>query len=112
MANDLRQEMEQMKQFMLRQEDEIVRLKKLSRLEEEDNLSLEGESILGQRFYDIETELSEQKRSTAKITKLCMAAINSLERIEEKPGNYIINAVDMVKYSCVVFQSSLKWMKV
>ena len=86
MANDLRMEMDQMKAFMLRQEDEIARLKKLNRLEEEDNLSLEGESILGQRLYDIETELSEQKRSTAKITKLCMAAITSLERIEEKPG--------------------------
>lgn len=83
--------MDQMKQFMLRQEDEIARLKKLSRLEEEDNLSLEGESILGQRLYDIETELSEQKRSTAKITKLCMAAINSLERIEEKPGMFLSN---------------------
>ena len=47
MANDLRMEMEQMKQFMLRQEDEIARLKKLNRLEEEENLSLEGESILG-----------------------------------------------------------------
>ena len=48
--------------------------------------SLEGESVLGQRLYDIETELSEQKRSTTKITKLCMSAINALERIEEKPG--------------------------
>ena len=79
--------MDQMKEFMLRQEEEISRLKKLNRMVEEDNVSLEGESILGQRFYDIEMELSEQKRSTAKITKLCMAAINSLERIEEKPGN-------------------------
>lgn len=79
--------MDQMKEFMLRQEEEISRLKKLNRMVEEDNISLEGESILGQRFYDIEMELSEQKRSTAKITKLCMAAINSLERIEEKPGN-------------------------
>ena len=86
-AGDLRLEMDQMKEFMLRQEEEIFRLKKLNRMVEEDNISLEGESILGQRFYDIEMELSEQKRSTAKITKLCMAAINSLERIEEKPGN-------------------------
>ena len=86
-AGDLRLEMDQMKEFMLRQEEEISRLKKLNRMVEEDNISLEGESILGQRFYDIEMELSEQKRSTAKITKLCMAAINSLERIEEKPGN-------------------------
>ena len=83
-AGDLRLEMDQMKEFMLR---EISRLKKLNRMVDEDNISLEGESILGQRFYDIEMELSEQKRSTAKITKLCMAAINSLERIEEKPGN-------------------------
>ena len=88
MANDLRMEMDQIKAFMLRQEDEIARLKKLNRLEEEDNLSLEGESILGQRLYDIETELSEQKRSTAKITKLCMAAITSLERIEENFESY------------------------
>ena len=86
-AGDLRLEVDQMKEFMLRQEEEISRLKKLNRMVEEDNISLEGESILGQRFYDIEMELSEQKRSTAKITKLCMAAINSLERIEEKPGN-------------------------
>ena len=70
----------------MRQEDEIMRLKRINRMPEEDNISLEGESILNQRFYDIEMELSEQKRSTAKITKLCMAAINSLERIEEKPG--------------------------
>ena len=78
--------MEEMKDFMMKQEDEIKRLKKLNRLMDEDAISLEGESVLGQRLYDIETELSEQKRSTTKITKLCMAAINSLERIEEKPG--------------------------
>ena len=70
----------------MKQEEEISRMKRLNKYVEEDNVSLEGESVLGQRLYDIEMELSEQKRSTAKITKLCMAAINSLERIEEKPG--------------------------
>ena len=82
----MRREVDQMKEVIMRQEDEIMRLKRINRMPEEDNISLEGESILNQRFYDIEMELSEQKRSTAKITKLCMAAINSLERIEEKPG--------------------------
>ena len=82
----MRREFDQMKEVIMRQEDEIMRLKRINRMPEEDNISLEGESILNQRFYDIEMELSEQKRSTAKITKLCMAAINSLERIEEKPG--------------------------
>ena len=82
--------MEEMREFMMRQEDEISRLKKINRLSNEDLSSLEGESVLGQRLYDIEMELSEQKRSTTKITKLCMAAINSLERIEEKPGRLII----------------------
>ena len=81
--------MEEMREFMMRQEDEISRLKKINRLSNEDLSSLEGESVLGQRLYDIEMELSEQKRSTTKITKLCMAAINSLERIEEKPGRLI-----------------------
>ena len=33
MANELRQEMEQMKQFMLRQEDEIIRLIELHQKE-------------------------------------------------------------------------------
>ena len=86
----MRREMEEMREFMMRQEDEISRLKKINRLSNEDLSSLEGESVLGQRLYDIEMELSEQKRSTTKITKLCMAAINSLERIEEKPGRLII----------------------
>ena len=86
----MRKEMEEMREFMMRQEDEISRLKKINRLSNEDLSSLEGESVLGQRLYDIEMELSEQKRSTTKITKLCMAAINSLERIEEKPGRLII----------------------
>ena len=85
----MRKEMEEMREFMMRQEDEISRLKKINRLSNEDLSSLEGESVLGQRLYDIEMELSEQKRSTTKITKLCMAAINSLERIEEKPGRNI-----------------------
>ena len=82
----MRKEMDQMKDFILRQEDEIVRLKKINRLSNEDLSALEGESVLGQRLYDMEMELSEQKRSTTKITKLCMSAINALERIEEKPG--------------------------
>ena len=82
----MRKEMDQMKDFILRQEDEIVRLKKINRLSNEDLSALEGESVLGQRLYDMEMELSEQKGSTTKITKLCMSAINALERIEEKPG--------------------------
>ena len=82
----MRKEMDQMKDFILRQEDEIVRLKKINRLSNEDLSALEGESVLGQRLYDMEMELSEQKISTTKITKLCMSAINALERIEEKPG--------------------------
>ena len=82
----MRRELDQMKEVIMRQEEEITRIKRLNKYVEEDNVSLEGESVLGQRLYDIEMELSEQKRSTAKITKLCMAAINSLERIEEKPG--------------------------
>ena len=85
---DMRRELDQMKDFILRQEDEILRLKKINRLSNEDLSSLEGESVLGQRLYDIEMELSEQKRSTTKITKLCMSAINALERIEEKPGGF------------------------
>ena len=84
----MRKEMDQMKDFILRQEDEIVRLKKINRLSNEDLSALEGESVLGQRLYDMEMELSEQKRSTTKITKLCMSAINALERIEEKPGHF------------------------
>ena len=83
---DVRAELDQMKEFIMRQEEEISRLKKTNRVVDEDNMSLGDEAVLGQRLYDIEMELSEQKRSTAKITKLCMAAINSLERIEEKPG--------------------------
>ena len=83
---DVRAELDQMKELIMRQEEEISRLKKTNRVVDEDNMSLGDEAVLGQRLYDIEMELSEQKRSTAKITKLCMAAINSLERIEEKPG--------------------------
>ena len=86
----MRKEMDQMKDFILRQEDEIVRLKKINRLSNEDLSALEGESVVGQRLYDMEMELSEQKRSTTKITKLCMSAINALERIEEKPGHLVV----------------------
>ena len=57
----MRKEMDQMKDFILRQEDEIVRLKKINRLSNEDLSALEGESVLGQRLYDMEMELSEQK---------------------------------------------------
>ena len=45
----------------------------------------ESGTMMGQRLYDIEFELEEQKRSTTKITKLCMAAIKALEKIEQKP---------------------------
>ena len=37
------------------------------------------------RLVCIEEELSEQKRSQDKITRLCQAAIKALERIEDKP---------------------------
>ena len=99
----MRKEMDQMKDFILRQEDEIVRLKKINRLSNEDLSALEGESVLGQRLYDMEMELSEQKRSTTKITKLCMSAINALERIEEKPGHLIsivVCSISMVYSVC------------
>ena len=36
-----------------------------------------------QRLKDIECELGEQKKSTAKITKLCLAAIKVGDRVEE-----------------------------
>ena len=91
---DMRAELDQMKEFIMRQEEEISRLKKTNRVVDEDNMSLGDEAVLGQRLYDIEMELSEQKRSTAKITKLCMAAINSLERIEEKPGKQNLHSFE------------------
>lgn len=91
---DVRAELDQMKEFIMRQEEEISRLKKTNRVVDEDNMSLGDEAVLGQRLYDIEMELSEQKRSTAKITKLCMAAINSLERIEEKPGKQNLHSLE------------------
>ena len=96
----MRKEIDQMKDFILRQEDEIVRLKKINRLSNEDLSALEGESVVGQRLYDMEMELSEQKRSTTKITKLCMSAINALERIEEKPGHVsVMLCGDLVWYA-------------
>ena len=41
--------------------------------------------FLNSRLACIEEELSEQKRSQDKITRLCQAAIKALERIEDKP---------------------------
>ena len=79
--------MEGMRRDLDLMKDEIARLRKINSLQNEEDLSLSlGESVMGQKLYDLEMELEEQKTSTAKITKLCMAAINSLERIEEKPG--------------------------
>ena len=37
------------------------------------------------RLAGIEMELADQKKSTARITKLCLAAIKALERLEDKP---------------------------
>ena len=104
--------MEGMRRDLDLMRDEIARLKKINSLQNEEDLSLSlGESVMGQKLYDLEMELEEQKRSTAKITKLCMAAINSLERIEEKPGIktfYWFNCL----FSETLFQSSLIMMKV
>merc|ERR1712106_426272 len=55
---------------------------------------LESESKLSQRLYDIEFQLSEQERSTTKITKLCMAAIKALEKLEQKPGGLEVASFD------------------
>ena len=90
---EMRMDLDTMKEFIMKQGDEIVRLKKIGHIEE-DNCSLESESILSQRLYDIEFQLSEQKRSTTKITKLCMAAIKALEKLEQKPGGLEIAALD------------------
>merc|ERR1711936_190281 len=80
--------------YVLRQGDEILKLKKNKRIEDEENCSLESESELSQRLYDIEFQLSEQKRSTTKITKLCMAAIKALEKLEQKPGGLEVGNFD------------------
>ena len=42
----------------------------------------DGSHMGSQRLKDIECELGEQKKSTAKITKLCLAAIKVTTRVE------------------------------
>jgi len=90
---EMRMDLETMKEFIMKQGDEIARLKRGGNIEE-DNCSLESESMLSQRLYDIEFQLSEQKRSTNKITKLCMAAIKALEKLEQKPGGLVDSSFD------------------
>ena len=47
----------------------------------------DGSHLGSKRLQDIECELGEQKKSTAKITKLCLAAIKALESLEKRsPG--------------------------
>merc|ERR1712106_828233 len=87
-------DLENMKEFMMKQGDEIVKLKKHGKILQEDNGCLESESKLSQRLYDIEFQLSEQKRLTTKITKLCMAAIKALEKLEQKPGGLVDASFD------------------
>ena len=82
---EMRMDLEMMKEFIMKQGDEITRLKKIGNIDEE-NCNIERESVMSHRLYDIEFQLSEQKRSTTKITKLCMAAIKALEKLEQKPG--------------------------
>jgi len=82
---EIRVDVEMIKEFIMRKNE---------RTNEEDNCSLESESIMSQRLYDIEFQLSEQKRSTTKITKLCMAAIKALEKLEQKPGGLEIASFD------------------
>eukprot|EP00092_Neocalanus_flemingeri_P022775 GFUD01024695.1.p1 GENE.GFUD01024695.1~~GFUD01024695.1.p1 ORF type:complete len:3073 (+),score=1009.79 GFUD01024695.1:162-9221(+) len=91
---EMRKDLEKMKEFIMKQGDEIVKLKKNGTIQEEDNCRLESESELSQRLYDIEFQLSEQKRSTTKITKLCMAAIKALEKLEQKPGGLEVGSFD------------------
>jgi len=58
---EMRMDLETMKEFIMKQGDEIARLKRGGNIEE-DNCSLESESMLSQRLYDIEFQLSEQKK--------------------------------------------------
>ena len=44
----------------------------------------DGSHMGSQRLKDIECELGEQKKSTAKITKLCLAAIKVMMRVMKK----------------------------
>merc|ERR550532_868125 len=48
-----------------------------------------------QRLKDIECELGEQKKSTAKITKLCLAAIKALESLENRSPGLAAKSVDI-----------------
>jgi hypothetical protein len=39
-------------------------------------------------------QLAEQKRSTAKITKLCLAAIRALEKLEDRPSRHSLDSAN------------------
>jgi len=76
---ELRKEMGRMKGHIISQGEELNRLKRAT--------GEDGSHLGSQRLQDIECELGEQKKSTAKITKLCLAAIKALEKLEQRsPG--------------------------
>ena len=79
--DELRREVSTLREFVVQQSKEIVKLKRQGRGVE----APEQDEERSDRLADIEIELMEQKRSTAKITKLCLAAIKALERLEDKP---------------------------
>merc|ERR1711962_166032 len=74
---ELRREMGRMKTHIVSQGEELLRLKRAT--------GEDGSHLGSKRLTDIECELGEQKKSTEKITKLCLAAIKALEKLEKAP---------------------------
>ena len=78
--DELRREVSTLREFVVQQSKDMAKLKRLGK-----GLDVSPGPADTSRLLSIEAELVEQKKSTARITKLCLAAINALERLENKP---------------------------
>jgi len=89
-VQELRQEVFSLRDFVVQQSKEIVKLKKhvkhthqSSNCADTSDYEVVGARRQADRLTTIEQELDEQKRSTEKITKLCLAAIQTLDSLEQ-----------------------------
>jgi len=84
---EMKVEVGKLREVIFSQEEELVRMKGVSGTQDVDALTM--------KLQDMEEEMEEQKRSNNKITKLCLAAIKSLERLESRPpGSFDYNEGD------------------
>ena len=78
--DELRREVSTLREFVVQQSKDMAKLKRLGK-----GLDVSTGPSENTRLLSIEAELLEQKKSTTRITKLCLAAIKALERLENKP---------------------------